>query len=476
MGVLALLFAVSLIGVGLFVATTDSDPPPPSDRVATVEGWKAEPVDEQPSEALLAATANGVSARLESASPTCVHLSTSPPSDSGPDVCLSDAEPRLAGDATTLAGTTIVYGIGAGVRDVQGVVEQKATIETKQAAFGERWVFVLIINVPDADGTVLGRPVADDEPPFGVVFGSGIPGVDPNPQRDQAVQLPPPAQIRYVFEHQRQIWANLESGGTVPLTGDKAGAGGGMVSPDGSTVLFGRIAGVFDDLIALDVRTGATRKVGSAGGAAFSGGGALAVALPFDDSPVPVDIALYEAGTLAERSRVTLGMSDVVGSVRAIAWSRGDSELLVDTATHLFVVDVASRRVRELSGRAGLASGSPMGSLLFGRGDRLGRHFALRELDGRLEVGTLSTSGGRATFEPSGVVTRTTPEAVLDVPTYYFSPVGKVRAEMVSDAGFQLVAGDVEAALVGDGETLFLVSSTGELAYLSSKVRAAGGR
>jgi hypothetical protein len=420
---------------------------------------------------LVSITAHGVTAHLvEGASPTCVRLATSPPTGSSAEVCLSDAQPLLGASASTVAGTTtVVYGIGAGIRSARAMVDNVDVAETKQAVFGDRLAFVFVVGTPDAGGIVLGQPVSDDEAPPGASFGSGMPGIDPNPQREEAVDLPPPAPITFVFEHQRQIWALLDNGATVLLTGSKDGAGGGMVSPDRSTVLFGRVAGIFDDLMALDVRTGETRRIGTAGAAAFSEDGALAVALPYDDSPVPVEIAVYEPGTFTERRRIRLGTSDAV-SVATVAWSRGESELLIATggdASRLLLVDVGNGRVQPL-GRA------PSGVVQFGRGDRQGRHFALRDVDGRLEVGSLTVASGRATFVRSGVVDRKTPEAVLGQTAHLLGPLGKVRLEMLSDVAFRLAPGETEAALVGDDENLFLVSSSGELTYLLSKVRWAG--
>ena len=471
--VVALVAVVAVVGAGVALAATRTTEPGDRPPVSTGTSSTTTTTTTTSDGALLRASHGGTSARLhEGGAPTCVRLEPAAATATAPpEVCLSDAQPRLVAGALTSGTVTFVYGIAEGVRSVVANVEQGRVAVTEQAPLGGRLAFLFAVDGPDADGMVLGQPVADDEPPPGAVFGSGLRGVDPNPQRIEPVDLPPPSPIRFVFEHQRQVWAHLESGADVPLTGEQVGAGGGLVSPDGATVLYGRVAGVFDELVALDVRTGASRTVGTAGASAFSPSGALAVALPFDDSPVDVVLAFFEAGSLDADGQVTLGRSDVVGAVRSLAW-RSDRELLVATdgpAPQLFVVDARARSLRPVSG-------APSGAVQLGRADAEGRHLTLREDGGALEIGTLSIAGGRATYRRSAEVPRGTPEAALDRPAFVFSPMGKVRAEPQGDAHVRLVPGPVEAALIGDGETLFLVTSTGELTYLSSKVRSAAAR
>lgn len=398
----------------------------------------------------------------------CVKFtSTSSPVDPAPDVCIDPATPGLNVQRVIIGRRTVVYGLGASVASFTGsMAEDAMPVAQQQGPYGPVRAFAMIWDAPDVNGIIFGDHVDPSTSPLTAVVGTGLPGFEPNPSSPLPVDVPFDDRMLFAYKHQGQVWAILESGANVRLTGNRV-TGFPLIAPDGDTVVFPRDAeAIFADLVALDIRTGRERIVGNASSSAFAADGRLAAVLPIDDE-VPRTLSILRPGSFDKIADINLERED--GS-NGLAWSADGRAILVNSATdgrsRLSIVDVASRTVTPVDVR-----GTPTdASWRFATGTSRGWP-AVRSAGGRTEIGLLTVKNGSGTF--AGVAMKTaTAEADLNVSRLTgFAGVGRVAVQMVGDAHFTFKPADTDAYVIADEEEIFHVTATGELTYLLSDSR-----
>ena len=279
--------------------------------------------------------------------------------------------------------------------------------------------------------------------------------------------------LLFAYQHRGSVWGVGRSGARHRLThgpGDSCP----VVGPDGATVVFGRLNydGVYDDLVAVDPRSGAREPLGIAGVAAFSPDGHLAVGEPVDDDLADIEVVVRDGAS--ETARIPLGPQREVGSVTGIAWDTDNRRVLTvlsGSAGHtLWHVDTERRSARtvRLDGIDGTAE------WVIGPARTRGVFPAIRKQADQVVWGEVRVSSGAAHFDSWGSLPVAGDGPALDpAAAEYVLPAGRVQVRRHHDGTFTFAPGPEDAWLLGDGNNLVLATRSGRTTHLLSDVAAA---